>query len=214
MKLCRNGLHDLDDPLNVYVRPSGKRQCHPCVRAAMSKRNAERRLADPEFRQRENLRAEKWAADNPERAKANADAWRAKNREKVAGYSRADYAKHRDKRKASAKEWRDANRQQMNELVAAWGKANPDRRADTERRRRARKAGTVTDGHSRSEVLLQWGSDCWMCGETLDLTNWHEDHVVPLVLGGTDLIDNCKPACPPCNIGKGGRMFSNTGGSK
>lgn len=31
MRLCKRGLHDLDDPENVYVQPSnGIRHCKPC----------------------------------------------------------------------------------------------------------------------------------------------------------------------------------------
>ena len=41
---CRNGLHDITDPTNVYVRKNGDRQCRPCEQASW-KRAWERKIA-------------------------------------------------------------------------------------------------------------------------------------------------------------------------
>lgn len=39
MKLCRNGLHDVSDPANIYTFGGGKRRtCRPCVLASIARR--------------------------------------------------------------------------------------------------------------------------------------------------------------------------------
>lgn len=49
------------------------------------------------------------------------------------------------------------------------------------------------------------GGRCWYCGCQLDPDNFHMDHVVSRKLGGRSTPDNLVPACPTCNVGKGGR---------
>lgn len=207
MKLCRKGLHDKDDPANVRVHKDGRTQCKPCMLEAHRRRNAERRLADPEFRERENARAREWANENRAYRDEYEAEWRANNPDQMRLRRAADYRKHRDKRLSAGEQWRKENRERLNELVREWRKANPDRRAAIQRRRRARKLGAPTDDHSRADVLERWGHTCWLCDQPLP-EKWHEDHVVPLSLGGSDLLENCRPACPPCNLRKGAKLVS------
>lgn len=75
MKLCRAGLHDLDDLAMVYITPStGRRECGPCNRA----------------------RSRAWIAANTERARANRRAWYVANLDRVRAnartYARVQYA--------------------------------------------------------------------------------------------------------------------------
>lgn len=43
MTFCKQGLHDLSNPANVYVQPStGKGQCHMCMKARWARRYAEK----------------------------------------------------------------------------------------------------------------------------------------------------------------------------
>lgn len=37
---CKSGRHDITLPENVYVRPTGKRQCRPCIEEASRRRHA------------------------------------------------------------------------------------------------------------------------------------------------------------------------------
>ena len=70
------------------------------------------------------------------------------------------------------------------------------------RRRRARKLGA--DGnHTFAEFLTLCrtvGFRCLACGEKKPLT---EDHIIPLLLGGSDDISNIQPLCQSCNSSKG-----------
>lgn len=38
--VCRRGLHPMDDPANVYVRPNGERECRACRAAARPGRSS------------------------------------------------------------------------------------------------------------------------------------------------------------------------------
>jgi DNA invertase Pin-like site-specific DNA recombinase len=65
-----------------------------------------------------------------------------------------------------------------------------------------------------SSVVNWYGSDCYLCGTSIDMTasrvvgdgDWyyglHIEHVVPKKLGGTDDIENLRPAHGICNIKK------------
>lgn len=65
------------------------------------------------------------------------------------------------------------------------------------------------------EVVRVYGSDCHICQEPIDLglPRTHKqgltvDHVIPLSKGGTDTINNMKPAHWLCNIKKGNKLYA------
>lgn len=211
MKLCRKGLHDKDDPANIYARKDGRTQCKPCMLEAHRAYMKKRRIEEPEFRALESARSSEWQRNNKAHREKYEAEWRAANREKRNGYSKADYQRHREKRLAYQARWREANRERLNELVRNWAKANPDRRTAHQARRRARKFAAESDNHTRADVLEWWGHDCWLCGIPLP-KGWHEDHVIPLSKGGSDLLENCRPSCPPCNLSKSNKLVSIEGG--
>jgi len=71
---------------------------------------------------------------------------------------------------------------------------------------RARKVNAI-GSHTAAEWELlceRYGHICLACGQRLPLT---EDHVVPLVRGGTDDISNIQPLCRPCNSRKGSQTI-------
>jgi 5-methylcytosine-specific restriction endonuclease McrA len=86
---------------------------------------------------------------------------------------------------------------------------NPERTrvlqaAKTARRyARRRGAGGSHTAEEWAALCQAYGNMCLRCGATgRPLTR---DHVVPLVLGGTNTIDNLQPLCFGCNSAKGGR---------
>lgn len=56
MKLCRNGLHDLDDPAVARIFPDGGRRCNLCLAIYERAYRAER-YAVPEYAERERTRS-------------------------------------------------------------------------------------------------------------------------------------------------------------
>lgn len=52
----------------------------------------------------------------------------------------------------------------------------------------------------RSLVLETFGDRCWLCGDPGATT---ADHVQPRARGGTDALENMRPAHSFCNTGRG-----------
>lgn len=86
-----------------------------------------------------------------------------------------------------------------------------------ERRRRAMEADVYSEPYSRSDVLEKWGTDCHLCQQPIDLdapahsssaesNEWekglHLDHVIPISIGGPDILENVKPAHASCNLSR------------
>lgn len=62
----------------------------------------------------------------------------------------------------------------------------------------------------RRQVLATYGNRCWLCHDPIDLRLRHPhpgsltpDHVVPRSLGGSDDLDNLRPAHRRCNLSRG-----------
>ena len=87
-----------------------------------------------------------------------------------------------------------------------WREEHPDKTreyrkpADSRRRARLKNAiGSFTAIEWR-ELLETYHSKCTYCGKrSKELT---VDHIIPLVKGGTNYIDNIVPACGRCNSSK------------
>lgn len=88
-----------------------------------------------------------------------------------------------------------------------------DRYYAQERNRRAKEANVYSEKYFLKDVLNMWGTDCHLCGGPIDLNspshsskgdNWqfglHLDHVVPIAIGGPDILENVKPAHAICNL--------------
>jgi 5-methylcytosine-specific restriction endonuclease McrA len=93
------------------------------------------------------------------------------------------------------------------------------------RNRRARKKSVESDKYLESDILHIYGIECHICQETIDLsapkkvgtTGWekglHLDHVIPLSKGGSDTVDNVRPAHGICNVRKSHRDLESYVGS-
>lgn len=56
----------------------------------------------------------------------------------------------------------------------------------------------------RTEVFKRDGFRCVKCGCD-DAAILHADHILPVALGGTTVLENLQTMCGPCNLGKGAR---------
>lgn len=57
-------------------------------------------------------------------------------------------------------------------------------------------------------VLLEYGDVCWLCGRPGATT---KDHVIPYSLGGSDDLENLRPAHGTCNKRRGNRVINGYG---
>lgn len=86
-------------------------------------------------------------------------------------------------------------------------------------RDRALAKGLKSEYYTRKHIIDRDGLDCHICNLPVDLSanhiqgqpNWenypHIDHVVPIALGGDDILDNVKLAHAKCNLDKGFRLL-------
>ena len=155
---------------------------------------------DPEYRRQYYLK-------NKERQDANAKAWRDKNRDRY--NSRIQKWREENREKLDSPE----NRAKKSEYNREYARNNRERLRDRNRRRRALKLGAKHVPYTTQDVIDQYGLICHWCGKNIDRTaprhnsglpGWelslHIDHVIELVNGGSDTIENVRPACAKCNL--------------
>ena len=174
--------------------------CKPCHSFKLYGPPKGRRKIDPEIKK--------------QRRKEYLQKWMAKNPEKVSEYQKKYYWKNRETELEKNKEYRQANREKERIRHKRYLEKNPDSQRANRDRRRARVYGTKSEPYTKEQILELYGTDCHVCGDPIDLSaprkpgakGWekglHLDHVVSLVDGGTDTVDNIKPAHGLCNLRK------------
>ena len=142
----------------------------------------------------------------------------------LAGYKRHGRLKEptcadcRAANNARQKEYYEANKQKIYEITRAWAARNPEKvKAYSRRMTAKRKSLKLSNGHTHyteQEVLDKYGTNCHICKTPIDLfaqrqssgDGWqkglHLDHLIPLSKGGSDTLDNMRPAHALCNIKK------------
>lgn len=110
------------------------------------------------------------------------------------------------------------NLEKTREQSRAWTKRNPSANSAKARRRRARECNNGWEIYTEQQVLDQYGTACHLCTKEVNLEaprrpgipGWedglHIDHVLPISKGGSDTLDNVRPAHGSCNIKKGDRI--------
>lgn len=117
--------------------------------------------------------------------------------------------------------WAEKNREKKREYARNWNKLHKDYRLqlkrENSRKRRAQKHSGSYDKYTEAEVLEKYGSICHICLGEIDLTaprstakaGWelglHIDHVVSLLKGGSDTLENVRPSHGQCNLSKGSK---------
>jgi 5-methylcytosine-specific restriction endonuclease McrA len=144
-------------------------------------------------------RSSKYASENKQKTRDSSNAWRVNNAER---------------KKANNSNWYQKNRVAIRAKWKEDYKADPERFKISGRVRRARVKQVPFERYRVEDVLAQWGTNCHICGLSIDLTaprqmrvsGWekglHLDHVIPISKGGPDTLANVKPAHGLCNIRK------------
>ena len=164
-------------------------QCKSCA-SAYSKRYREVRA--------EKLR--QYRVDNKPRIDAANKAYSIANRERLTEYRKRRYTDNQEAiityRKTNVAKHAAANK--------IWNDNNVEHKRMLTRNRRALKRG-LTEHFTEIEwqqLLDQYGARC-MNPLCLTLENLTRDHIVALINGGTDTIDNIQILCGRCNSSKG-----------
>jgi 5-methylcytosine-specific restriction endonuclease McrA len=143
---------------------------------------------NPEWRAKKLARNTQYNRDNPEKSRAYQKNW----------YDRGG--------KTVRDAWRKANRDRYNGLIRAWRTANydPAQNAAAGNRRRAMlKAGGTFTKDEWLDLCARYDYKCASCGKEEQTV----DHIIPLSVGGLNIIDNIQPLCKSCNCSKGAKTI-------
>ena len=112
----------------------------------------------------------------------------------------------KEEKKAYQAAYYMANKERLGAKNAAWHKANPEKSRAFVANRRARIKG-AEGRHAAEEVkklLARQKYRCAACKKSVE-DGYHEDHIIPLLRGGSNCIRNIQLLCPTCNCKKGSK---------
>lgn len=150
-------------------------------------------------------RHKKYYADNKEKEKARHKVWSQKNAEHLREYNRKRYALNPNNKKRSSQKFRDLNPGYSSLSSRRWAANNKERIKALDHAAKARRRGATgffTLEHVSYIRKMQRGK-CAYCRCSLTKTNETIDHIVPIILGGTNLPHNLQLLCSTCNKSKG-----------
>jgi 5-methylcytosine-specific restriction endonuclease McrA len=118
------------------------------------------------------------------------------------------YLRKRDLYLKKCRDYYDRNRDRILErdrtrYKTSKGKAMSMKHAYNRRMRESKAGGVFTETQIEARWLF-YGNRCYLCGCVAS----HNDHVIPLIKGGSNWPSNIRPACPPCNNRKAKRRIS------
>lgn len=132
--------------------------------------------------------------------------WREKNRERKREYDRAYRQANLDERRAKDAAYRLENAEKIDARIRSWLAANPDRKRDHRRNRRARKSGALVSRVYFKTILLRDLGICGICAKPIMENTIELDHIIPLVAGGTHEPSNVQLAHRACNRRKSAKV--------
>ena len=156
-----------------------------------------------------------WRQKNPEEQKRRSREQFAKSRERENNRRKKRYWDNWELERESRREYYKKTAEQQKQAAREWRRRNPEKLASMNRNSRARRKNVYSERYTKDDVLAKWGTSCHLCGEPIDLSapryngkkGWEKglqlDHVIPLINGGEDTVENVKPAHGICNLKKG-----------
>jgi len=146
----------------------------------------------------------KWKQNNPKKVKKYNKTYRDKNPEKLEEYNKKYYQNNKDKENERSQKWRERNVDKIKVYDRERRKNNPEKvRADSRKRRVLKMNCEGTHIIGEWELLKkQYGHKCPCCGKLEPEIKLEEDHIIPLIKGGSDYIENIQPLCRSCNAKK------------
>lgn len=168
-----------------------------------------------------------WANQNKELVRIKGIAWREKNKEEIRRKKKEYRLENAEILKKKKADYYEKNRKEIS-IKRAEEYANlpkriksnrlrkyQEKRSILARQRRARILSAPSEPYTTQQILDLYGTNCHICRKPIDLEaprhssqggNWKVglqlDHVIPIALGGTDLIENIRPSHAICNLTK------------
>lgn len=221
MQFCPKCKTDL--PLDAY-KPSfrGKKGhwCRECCRPIKKASAARRADHIREYQQRyrkehheklkadSRLRSKQHYQANKERYRVRSLAWHAANPEKVRESQRRYLYANWTERVEAFRRWRLANPEKARQQSKRYQARHADEIRERDNQKRVRRLSVHSEPIDYRALWAQSKGICYLCGEALDSSNVHFDHVIPLSRGGTHTMDNLKPTHPSCNQRKWSKLLA------
>lgn len=172
----------------------------PCKRGHLS----ERFVSNCACYQCASAVTEKWTQSNRELKNSFSRDWHSRNPDYAAQWVK----ENPDARRKIARKWYEANSEQAIQIALNWAKNNPEKSRTRYRNRLARKKGAA-GSHTTAQILELLEFQNWKCvGHGCDASieeKRHIDHIMPLLLSGSNYIWNLQGLCPTCNCRKSGK---------
>ncbi len=224
-KVCANpecGWKPLSEfaPARLFSLPVGdgyKSRCRICWNAqkrAQRAANPEkhrataRKYVEANKEHIQNLKR-KHQDENPEKYDEALHKYRETHREEINAKARERRQQDLEHYRQIGRKSRDKHAEERNAYQREYGKANRDKLTLYTNNRRARKLfakGSHTD--EEWQVLkAKYNFKCLCCGKQEPEIKLTRDHIRPLILGGSDSIDNIQPLCAKCNSKKSLRQI-------
>lgn len=132
--------------------------------------------------------------------------WYERNKEKKIEDSKIWYENNQRRKLDVAKKWCKEHREYRRVATATYAKAHPEVSRVRSARRRAMKhkaSGSFIKKDIKA-MLKRQKEKCVVC--KIDISNnYHIDHIMPLILGGSNEVSNIQLLCPTCNLNKGAK---------
>lgn len=147
-----------------------------------------------------------WYEKNKEQALAKRQAWRETHKELIAEQGKAWREKNQESYLEKSKRYREEHRESLRAMYRAWKKAHPKEVIAQNQARRAMKHHAPINDFTLAqweEIKRACGHRCVYCGRVSQRLT--QDHVRPLISGGSHTADNIVPACRSCNAKKGNK---------
>jgi hypothetical protein len=128
----------------------------------------------------------------------------AQNRERIRQQVHVNYLRNREKKIEYVTSYQRQNIEHIRQYKRAYHLINRDKRIASRQKRRARlRAGGSFTAREWRVLRARYHHTCLCCGKAEPDIKLTPDHVIPLVHGGRNAIDNIQPLCLLCNLKKG-----------
>lgn len=142
-------------------------------------------------------RNKKWRTENPEAKKAMDAEYKRLNHDKVVMYKKKHYELNATKIKKRSVDWANDNREHVRERERVRHQQHPELRVNAKAKRRERIGNDRLPYGTVPALMKSQNGLCACCGQPL--IKYHVDHIMPLALGGRNIVENVQLLLPRCN---------------